>query len=1087
MRTRRFLKNTGRKLNINDNETVDFDKTNVECYNFHKRGHFVRECRAPRAEDNKNRESTRRNVHVETPNSLALVSCDGLEVMIEVTKLKMDLTMHLWHTLLHVLILRGFVIFHVMMSVSFIEKKQQIKEGYCIRFGMKEKQRVNRFGKEWDSLLAMELNNAKEKNSAAIIHVYPAKSNQSFYCYAWLLLLPLDVNVAKSKKKVTTVRVLSFVGTIPRSSRWKKVIVFVFGMKEKQRVNRFGKEWDSLLTMELNTAKEKNSAAIIHVYAAKSNQSFYCYAWLLLLPLDVNADKLKVTTVRVLSFVGLKPRECWCFDWYEIVNTSVAKQGWIEKEVPISEGCPITRTEKFQETYKNVSQDIRDQLNVEAQAVQIILTGIDNDIYSTVNACLNALCNNPSSSECSVLTSTTTRMAKHQNEVNEIRAERIARVANPLVLAAQQQPLYHPQTHPTHYTQNSLTRSQQAATRNRGKVIVNSPQPIYDQEPSMVAEDDETSKDKEIDKLIALIFLSFMKIYKPTNNNLRTSSNTSRANQDNSPRINRNAGYENQRIDNVARARETVGSTVEEAGIQLNAEQADWRDDTDDDELEDHELEAHYMYMAQLQKVSPDAANSGPIFDAKPLQKVSNDDHYNVFTIKSAHPEQSKSVPNTYPIEQDAHNVIIDSLDMSYDREEIDQNDDNDLANEQLARRNRMKYALKMEIECAQKEAQMKLYKTREDKELDKVIGLENKVKDLKAQLQDKGIVISKLKKLIEKLKGNFVDTKFEKSSVIRQPNAFKSQRPSVLGKPTTFLNSFERKDFSKSKSVTQNNVSNDFSKQVTTQTLPPNKKSILKNTNVLALGMYKLHTDPNQARTSQPQLKSNPMGDRVMHNNSQGKKQEVGDQRRSVKLPKNKTSITACNDSLNAKTLNVNSAFRCSMNSTYSWLWRSGSRSNHNLFFVGQFCDADLEVAFRKSICYIRDLKGNDLLTGMVMASSSSHLNFDTINLLSKNDIVVGLPKLKFIKDHVCSSCELRKDKLVQRGLQAQVRIVPTDKGTEFLNQNLYAYFAAEGILHQTSVAPTPEQNGVVERRNRTLVEDARIMLSAAKVPLFF
>nr|GFC19822.1 integrase, catalytic region, zinc finger, CCHC-type, peptidase aspartic, catalytic [Tanacetum cinerariifolium] len=94
----------------------------------------------------------------------------------------------------------------------------------------------------------------------------------------------------------------------------------------------------------------------------------------------------------------------------------------------------------------------------------------------------------------------------------------------------------------------------------------------------------------------------------------------------------------------------------------------------------------------------------------------------------------------------------------------------------------------------------------------------------------------------------------------------------------------------------------------------------------------------------------------------------------------------------------------------------------NHNLFSVGQFCDADLEVAFRKSTCFICDLKGNVLLTGsrgtdlysitlqdsnspnliclMAKATSSqswlwhhrlSHLNFDTINLLSKNDIVVG------------------------------------------------------------------------------------------------
>nr|GFC25191.1 hypothetical protein [Tanacetum cinerariifolium]GFC25216.1 hypothetical protein [Tanacetum cinerariifolium] len=116
----------------------------------------------------------------------------------------------------------------------------------------------------------------------------------------------------------------------------------------------------------------------------------------------------------------------------------------------------------------------------------------------------------------------------------------------------------------------------------------------------MVTEDDETSQDKEIDKLMDLISLSFKKIYKPTNNNVRTSSNTSRANQDNSPRINRSAGYENQRIGNVAGAKETKPKRAkdtayhrekmllckqEEAAIQLNAEQADWRDDTDDDEL----------------------------------------------------------------------------------------------------------------------------------------------------------------------------------------------------------------------------------------------------------------------------------------------------------------------------------------------------------------------------------------------------------------------------------------------------------------------------------------------------------------------
>ncbi|GKE12196.1 hypothetical protein Tco_1415747 [Tanacetum coccineum] len=78
MGARRFLKNTGRKLTVNGNETIGFDKSKVECYNCHKRGHFAREYRAPRNQDNKNKERSRRSVPVETSTSTALVSCDGL-------------------------------------------------------------------------------------------------------------------------------------------------------------------------------------------------------------------------------------------------------------------------------------------------------------------------------------------------------------------------------------------------------------------------------------------------------------------------------------------------------------------------------------------------------------------------------------------------------------------------------------------------------------------------------------------------------------------------------------------------------------------------------------------------------------------------------------------------------------------------------------------------------------------------------------------------------------------------------------------------------------------------------------------------
>nr|GEU76349.1 retrovirus-related Pol polyprotein from transposon TNT 1-94 [Tanacetum cinerariifolium] len=135
----------------------------------------------------------------------------------------------------------------------------------------------------------------------------------------------------------------------------------------------------------------------------------------------------------------------------------------------------------------------------------------------------------------------------------------------------------------------------------------------------------------------------------------------------------------------------------------------------------------------------------------------------------------------------------------------------------------------------------------------------------------------------------------------------------------------------------------------------------------------------------------------------------------------------------------------------------------NHNLFSVSQFCDANLEVAFRKSTCFVRYLQGNDLLIGnrgsdlyrislqestsstplCLMAKASptqawlwhrrlSHLNFNYINLLLKKDIVIGLPK-----------------------------------GTEFLNKTLNAFFKEEGTEHQTSTARTPEQNSVVERQN--------------------
>ncbi|GJS18631.1 retrovirus-related pol polyprotein from transposon TNT 1-94 [Tanacetum coccineum] len=805
-------------------------------------------------------------------------------------------------------------------------------------------------------------------------------------------------------------------------------------------------------------------------------------------------------------------------------------------------------------------------------------------------------------------------------------------------------------------------RSQQAATRNRGKAIVNSPPPTYDQEPTMVAKDDEMSKKKEIDKLMALISLSFKKIYKPTNNNLRTSSNTSRANQDNTPRINRGTRYGNQRVVNIDEARENVAREYQKLKREKDAAYHKEK------MLLYQELEAHYLYMAQIQEVTPDTIdNSGPIFDVEPLQKIQNDDdNYNVY----------HDVNYALKVEIDCAKAKGDL--MSYKMEsqksfnEYTQkiNDLNQTISEM--KKELIAHQETISIISLEKEAQNKFHKTREDKELEKIIALENKIKVLDDIVYKTGQSVQTMNMLNRNCKTSFVKPEFLK----------KAQRANTCLYDIGFY-----KDNLALMLAPESEEMIRLAQEITAQILPLNVKSIIKNTNVIAPGMYKVHTMPNQTRRTQlpqdirktnkrmsfsigvipttsvsrPQLKSNQLEDRVMHNNSQGKKQQVEDHHRNFKFSNNKTSVTICNVSLNAKTSNVNfvcvTCGKCVLNDNHDmcvlhyindvntrtkqlidvpmstkepkqtvnqsiatplkkilveiilFIVYSGC-SKHmmgNLKLLSNFVEKFLgTVKFRNDqiapilgygdlvqgnllfgSLHVTFVKGNDLLTGsrgtdlysitlqdtstpnliclMAKATSSQawlwhhhilHLNFNTINLLSKYDIVTGLPKLKFVKDHLCSSCELGKAKcksfktkttlslnrrlqilhmdlcgpmrvesfigkkyvlviiddysrytwthflrskdetpevlidflkLVQRGLHAQIRTVLTDKGTKFLNKTLLAYFAQEGIKHQTLSARIPKQNGVVERRNRTLVEAARTMLSAAKVPLFF
>ncbi|GJV93132.1 retrovirus-related pol polyprotein from transposon TNT 1-94 [Tanacetum coccineum] len=218
-----------------------------------------------------------------------------------------------------------------------------------------------------------------------------------------------------------------------------------------------------------------------------------------------------------------------------------------------------------------------------------------------------------------------------------------------------------------------------------------------------------------------------------------------------------------------------------------------------------------------------------------------------------------------------------------------------------------------------------------------------------------------------------------------------------------------------------------------------------------------------------------------------------------------------------------------------------------HNLFWVGQFYDGYLEVAFRSNTCYVRNLEGDDLLTEPHQQNLGygrlSHLNFGTINQLTSKDLVDGLPKFKYNKDHLCSACEQGKSKKaslppklvpstesklellhmdlcgpmrvasingkkyilvivddysrytwvyflrtkdeapdmiinfvnqVQRNLKAQILTIRTDNGTEFKNEKLQAFYIKLGIVHQTSIARTPQQNAIATAcftQNRSIV----------------
>ncbi|GJS77692.1 hypothetical protein Tco_0727573 [Tanacetum coccineum] len=246
-------------------------------------------------------------------------------------------------------------------------------------------------------------------------------------------------------------------------------------------------------------------------------------------------------------------------------------------------------------------------------------------------------------------------LKQYQNEVNDIRAERIAKSANPLALLTAAQPYsdnYYQAPKPQRSNATSSSTRPSASTRHKGKEIA---KPVTPQSESVSEEDsdpEQAQRDKDMQKNLALLAKYFKRLYKPTNNNLRTSSNSRNKTEDTTPRYNndnQSGQFGNQRTMTVAEAKETECRKLKrvkdysyhkekmmmckqaEQGFPL---QADWLADTDE-EIDEQELEAHYSFMAKIQEVLPEESSS----TKQPLEQVQN----NVFANERQHSENNTS------------------------------------------------------------------------------------------------------------------------------------------------------------------------------------------------------------------------------------------------------------------------------------------------------------------------------------------------------------------------------------------------------------------------------------------------------------
>ncbi|GJZ41259.1 retrovirus-related pol polyprotein from transposon TNT 1-94 [Tanacetum coccineum] len=319
--------------------------------------------------------------------------------------------------------------------------------------------------------------------------------------------------------------------------------------------------------------------------------------------------------------------------------------------------------------------------------------------------------------------------------------------------------------------------------------------------------------------------------------------------------------------------------------------------------------------------------------------------------------------------------------------------------------------------------------------------------------MQDKNMAISELKKLVAKCKGKSVDTKFDKPSVVRQPNAQRIPKPSVLGKPAPFSNSLERKCFAKKKSVLKTNESESLSKP-------------RQSTEFTQTGNAKLHYDGHCIS--------------------------------AVHFVTNSWHRSLCNvlicsilgyGDLIKETLTIK-GFTTSMRSSGQTILLTG------ILGSGLFAHfyVKIQCLHPTPICLMDNASPLKLgFTGIEAFYISLRLH----KLAFKRSFCDLVYRIRWMSgNHLCSSCEDETPEvlkeflmMIQRNLQALVISVHTDRGTEFLNKTLNAFFKEEGIEHQTSTLETPEQERRLSKVETALrcggcSYDAFQLL---KLPLFF